>query len=1160
MLSEGLRCGGCGAPHAPRQKFCGECGARLAFRPDESGQSAPALGSGERKQVTVLFCDIVDSTPLAARLGPERMHEVITEFVALVRARVGDYEGNLSKFLGDGLMAVFGAPVAREDHAVRAALAALSIRDAVAGRAWPALGGEGRLQIRIGLNSGPVVFGSVGDGEGLQATAIGDTPNVASRMQSQAYPGQVACSEGVAQAIAGVVACRLLGLRELKGKPQPVPVFELLGPRIAQAPQRAGEANGNGGDSLLGRQAEWAVIEGALDNLAKGRGCVITVCGEAGLGKSRLLGELRARAAVLGMQCAHGACISYGKSLGYWPFREALRDGLGLRPAHSEEEALRTLDATLAQRFGADGAGMAPFMALLLGLDPAEAAGRRIRALDGLAVRQQIFRCSLALVEQFARERPLVFILDDWQWADASSVELLRHLLPLAARVPVLFALACRPQQDGVSALVESVAADHAALGLRHHRLDLRPLDEPSARRLVGRSLGRGDVPAQLQAHAFRQAQGNPFYLEELARTLVATGAIEFDERTDQWRRAARSAVAALPEGIESVIQARVDQIDAGAKQLLKVAAVIGRRVAPAVLEAVAGRQAEFAERVARLVDAQMLQRESQHADGDLLFRHPLLHQAVYDSLLAGQRRELHQTVGMVMERLFEARIEEHCALLAHHFSLAEDGPRARKYLLLAGKHAGRIAADAEALALYENAVRAGASAVQVSDPVSRAEIAASMAEALHRLGRNDAALGHALEASAAMGFAFPSGAREIRLAIAAKLARRVARRLFGPPRAPADAAYDVAARLLEVVGVIDYFLDPARFVLGILTLLEEAEKRPRSRALAVGTAALGLIFDTLGQHRLGAMMHRRAMRVAEALGDDLTLGYCNHLLGLHQYGSGQWGAALSTLTIGAAQLERAGHLRYLASCLGASYFVLRSMGDPRWLDLAERQGQLAAAANDEHAIAWAVNAAGVAHLYRGDHAAARPLFEKASIAYEAIPDYRFLSGACARRALCHALDGEVDAALELLARSQALVRRHRIGGISATAAVLVGAEAWLCVASMLPPGARRERVLRQARLACARATRHGRQVGDESAAEALRLSGILACIAGNKGAAARHFDAALKRAGAMGARHVLARTHHDIALRLGEHRHLPLARDLFAQAGAAPLKPAGGP
>ena len=1157
-MSDRLQCAECGEPHTSRQKFCGECGTRLPVRATDAGRTVPALAAGERKQVTVLFCDIVDSTPLAARLGAERMHEVITRFVALVRSAVTTYDGHLSTFLGDGFMAVFGAPMAVEDHAVRAAMAALAIRDAVAARAWPAVGGDGRLQIRVGLNSGPVVFGSVGDGDGMPATVIGDTPNVASRMQTQARPGQVACSEGVAQAIRGVVDCRPLGLRELKGKPEPVPVFELVGARRAQGLQR--ERNGMEAASLLGRESERAVLSIALDALAKGRGGLLVISGEAGLGKSRLLSELRAAAGATGLQCARGACVSYGKALGYWPFRQALRNGLGIAEGDSEAQALRKLAEVFALRFGDAGAALVPFMALLLGLSPPEPMARQIEALDGLAVGQQIFKCSLQVLEHLALERPLVFILDDWQWADQSSADLLRHLLPLAERVPVLFALAMRPLEGEMPAAREIDAAPGAVSTLVIHRIDLRPLDEQSSRDLVKRQLGRGEVPAQVQANAFRQTQGNPFYIEELVQMLVATQAIEFDAEAGQWRQTGRSAIVALPQGIDGVIQARIDRLDTEAKQLLKIAAVIGRQVSPAVLAALAGRPETFGQCLARLEEAQVLQRAASHADTDWLFRHPLLHQAVYDSLLAGQRRELHLQVGLVMEDLFAARVEEHCAVLAHHFSQAEDAPRARKYLLLAGKHAGRIAADAEALALYENALRVEAAGGPVTDPIGRAEIAGSMAEALHRLGRNDAALGHALAALAQLGFEFPRGEREIRLAIGAKLAGRASRQLLRPVHVPADAAYAVAARLFEVVGAIDYFLDPPRFVLGILTMLEEAEKRPLSRALAVSTASLGLIFDTLGQHRLGALMHRRAMRQAQELGDDLTLGYCNHLLGLHQYGSGKWTAALSTLAIGSAQLERAGHLRYLASCMGANYFVLRSMGDPRWMDLALRQQQVATSANDEHAIAWAVNAAGVAHLYRGDHAAGRPLLEKASIAYEAIPDYRFLSGAYARRALCHALDGDVDAASALLERSHTLVRRYRVSGISASAAVLVGAEAWLCVADALVPGARRERVVQQARLACARATRHGRGVGDESAAEALRLNGILACLSGDKALAARHFNAALKAARRMGALQVQARTHHDIAVRIGDPAHAQMARDLFAQTGAAPPRPTGHP
>jgi tetratricopeptide (TPR) repeat protein len=728
-----------------------------------------------------------------------------------------------------------------------------------------------------------------------------------------------------------------------------------------------------------------------------------------------------------------------------------------------------------------------------------------------------------------------------------------------------MFVIASRPGEHGdAPSALERMFADDATLAPLRRDIGLHPLGEVSARGLIGRLLESSAVPAQLEARLIRQTAGNPFYLEELVRMMVATREIERDPATDEWRLAGKPGTDALPGSVEDVILARIDRLDAGAKQLLKIAAVVGRRFSPAILAAVAREQADFEGDIAALKTAELLQDGRGHPEPELMFRHPLTHQAVYGSLLEEQRRHLHETVGLAIEETYADRREENCAVLAHHFAHARDWERAREYLFTAGTQAGRIAADAEALALYEDALRAEKASARTPDLIRRLETEASMAEALYRLGRNDAALEHALGALAELGFSYPGNAKETRSAIATKLADRTLRRLLRPLRglrsggsAPADPAYLLASRLFEVIGAIDYFLDPQRFVLGILTMREEAEKRPLSRSLVVSTSSLGLICDTLGRYRLGAGLHGRATRMAERLNDPLALGYCNHLLGLHQYSRGQWPAALVTLASGAAQLKVAGHLRFWASCIGANYFVLRSMGDPRWIELARRQLEVAEEINDHHAIAWGVNAAGVAALYRGDHDVARPLFEKASIAYEAIPDYRFLSGACARRALCHALAGEVDPALKLLERSEMLVSRYRIGGMSASAAVLVGAEAYLRVAEHLNGGARAAQVLRLADSACARATRHGRGVGDESAAEALRLNGMLAWLGGEKAHALKSWQAAIAAARVIGADYVLARTHHAVAVRTGDQAHAGKARELFSKAGAAPFRTA---
>ena len=1157
-----MRCTRCGSESAPLQKFCGECGLRLWSADDGAPDAAIArMAEGERKQVTILFCDIVGSTPLAAQLGPDRMHRVLNEFLPMVEAHARDFDGHPNKFLGDGFMAVFGAPIAREDHARRAALAALAMRDAVATHAWVTLPAGERLEVRIGLNSGPVVFGSVGDGSGAGATAIGDTANVAARLQSQARPGQVVCSDQVAAAVEAFVHCRALGTRTLKGKPVPVVVFEIAGRRLAAATSATRMAEMSSG--LPGRESECALIGASIASLAAGRGGILLVEGGAGLGKSRLLGEASRMAGAAGIRKLQGTCVSYGRALSYWPFREALRDALDIREDDEEATALRKLDAAFAQRFGDAGGNMTPFMALLLGLNPAGPEAVLVQSLDGMAAGHQIFLTSLRVIERLAEEKPLLFVLDDWQWADASSRALLAHLLPLAHEVPVLFAIAARPGVEGSGALAGSVLSDMRSDVLCRH-IALEPLGDPFARQLLGALLGSGQVHAQLEARLLRQAAGNPFYLEEMVRALKATRAIVRDPVTGDWRDQATNGAFALPDSIEGVILARIDCLDGSAKQLLKVAAVIGRRINIAVLTAVAKGHGDLDADIEKLKAAELLQDGLQHPEPELMFRQPLIHQAVYDSLLEQPRRVLHHEVGVALGILHAARLEDAYPVLAHHFARAHDQTRAHEYLLLAGNQAGRIAADAEALEYYDSALRAAREMSLSLDPVRRAELAASMAEALYRLGRYDAALDHALTALAGLGFAYPRAPHETRRAIMVKLAARALRRGLRPLRGigaggrlPADGAYRAASRLFEVVGAIDYFLDPPRFVLGILTMLEEAERRPPSRAMAISTSSFGLICDTLGLYRLAAALHRRAMSVAVALDDRIAVGYCNHMTGLHQYSTGQWTAALATLAAGAAQLDASGHLRFWASCTGANYFVLRSMGDPRWMDLARRQLEVAESIGDDHAIAWAVNSAGVAHLYRGDHASARVLFEKASVAYEAIPDYRFLSGALARRALCHALADEMEAALALLERSRSLVVRYRITGMLASAPLLVAAEAYLCIVQGTADRVQRACALKLARAACTRATRHGRRVGDESAAEALRLNGILAWVCGDAVGATKVWGAALDSAHAMGARYVQARTHHDLAVLAEIPGHTLRARELFEATGSGPYQAA---
>lgn len=1145
-----MRCAACGEDNPERNRFCGECGTRL------SGAGT----DGERKPVTILFCDIVGSTPLAERLGADRMHGVLNEFSEVVFPAAYAYGGSVNQFMGDGFMALFGAPVVHEDHAVRAGLAALEIRERVARRAWHQLPAGERIEVRIGLNAGVVVFGAVGDARRAEITAIGDAANVAARLQALAEPGQVVCSATVATALAGDIATRILGPRAVKGKSEPVEVHELVGRRTSRTHDAATVDDAEGVE-LFGRERECGLTAQALERLQTGIGGLVVVEAPAGQGKSSLLAAMRRAARGAGVAWVQGHCVSYGEGFAYLPFRDALRAALGVAGEGETAELRAALKARLEVLLPGESASLLPGMAELAGLAPDAVADERPAGLDGQAVGLQIFHSSLRVVEGLAATRPLVMVFDDWQWSDAASVALLEHLLTRAGGLPILFVVATRPGGSGRPGTFETLSAARSAAGGHCERITLSPLDDEAARRLLERALGTSEVHPTLARHVIGRCGGNPFYLEQIVRALRATDGLARDI-DGRWRLASGSVSFELPDSVEGVVLAQVDRLSPAAKELLKIVAVAGDRASATLLGALAGGTEATEPVLVELLLAGLLARRDPGHQALFVFPHALVQQAVYGSLLAERRRELHGRVGDALRAAGDVDVENRHAELAHHYVCAERWLDARDHLLEAGERAARIAADAEALAQFDRALAAVQASGRALDIVGQARLRAGIAEALYRLGRNDEALGHAVAALGSLGYAMPDKRIGVRREIARTLARgslaRIAEMLRRRPTVVSDGpAFEVTARLFEVVGTIDYFRDPERFALGILRMLAEAESRPPSRSRAISTAALALICDMLRLPRAAARLHARAARLAEACGDDVARGYCCQMRGLHQYARGDWRGALPVLETGARHLEAAGHWRLWSSCVGVSYIVLRSLGDPRWLDLAERQRRMAESTGDRHAQAWAVNAEGVACLYRGDHRGALPKFERASHAYEAIPDYRFLAGALARRGLCHALDNQPERAVPLLERAESLRRRHRVGGIAATAPLMAIAEAYLVLAEH-----RSANIdplwMPAAQAACYRAARHARGIGDESAAEVCRLSGIHAWLAGERARALRAWERGIAVATRSGARAVLARLHHELGARAGETHHAALARELFAATGAAPLTTAG--
>ena len=1162
-----MECPRCGLANPANQRFCGGCGLQL---PNGSLPSASAIEpsaqrytprhladrilssrsalEGERKQVTVLFCDVADSTPMSARLGAERMHGVLNAFFDLALENVHRLEGTINQFLGDGFMALFGAPITHEDHARRAVLAAVAIRDQIAARgAELALPAD--FQIRMGLNTGLVVVGKIGDNLRMDYTAIGDTTNTAARLQGAAEPGTIVIGEEVRRHVQSFVDLKTLKPRLLKGKPEPVPLYEVLKAHATHHP------NSSQASKLIGREAELTAIDERIDQLCKGQGGILTIRGEAGLGKSSLLAAARSLASAKRLVWVEGGCVSFGKTLSYWPFRDVLRSCFGITEEDAESQSLAKLRAGLQPLFGLESDQALPYLASVLGLPLPEDLAQQVNALDRLAVGDQVFRTSLRLFERLATTKPLVVALEDWHWADSSSAELLEHLLALAGRVPILFVVASRPDEQGAAASLKHALRTHKLLQGLHRSLDVEPLPDGAARTLISNLLGGGSLPALLQDRLTQQAEGNPFYLGELVRVLVSAQAIQRDAGSGTWRITERLTKIDLPDSIEGVILARVDRLADDAKQVLKTAAVIGRTFLYRVLRHVAENPTVLDGQVAQLKTADLVENKRYVPELELMFKHPLIQQATYATMLEDRRRLLHGQVAQCIEALFATRLEEFFSVLAYHYAQAEHWDRAQHFLLKAGDQAGRVAADAEALDHYERALVASTRSAQGLDRFERADLEIRMAEALYALGRNEAALQHAFTAFAAVGIRYPTTRRGVRLAIALKVMARAARQLWAPLRRravrgspPASSpAHMLATRALEIVGTIDINVDPERFVLSVLCLAELADERPQSREYVMSTTALGITCDFLGHYRLAKTFHRTAARAGEELGDALALGFCCVSRGTHEFCIGDWRAAEKTLLAGEAHFRAAGHLRNFATVRSTLILLHRSMGDPQWIRETEEALAIALEAKAEQGVAWATHWIGTRQLDRGDHSAACASFEETCARYESLTDRRSLSGGLSLWALCLIELGHFDKALGMLERSRLLCIEYRMTGLWATLPTMYTAEAYLRAAELMPDGASRASALALAKPACARATRQGHRVADGSAADALRLNGIYAWLTGETRRAQRLWKQGIATAERMNAKLALTRLHHELGTRTGNAAHLETARRLFA-------------
>jgi class 3 adenylate cyclase len=541
---------------------------------------------GERKLVTALFADIVGSTSLAEGMDPEDWREIVGGAHQRVSQAIYRYEGTIAQLLGDGVLAFFGAPLAHEDDPERAIRAGLNLLDGIASYAKE-LKQAGRVedfQVRVGLNTGLVVVGDIGTDLHMEYLAVGDTVNLAARVQSAAEPGELLVTQSTYKLAMGLFEFEDQGEIEVKGKAEPIHVF-----RAVKESHGAVRRRGISGlDSpLVGRSREFATLNQTIDEVGRGNGSIVSLVAEAGLGKSRLIAEWRRAVINSGaIQADHwfeGRCVSYGASMAHHLSTDLIRSLIDAPPGTSMDATRTTLRTRLEALLGDELSDVYPFIAHLLGLELEDDMAARVKYLEGQALQAKYVTAFQEMLRRMATDQPTVMICEDIHWADPSSVELGLQVMPIVPEIPLVVVLVSRPDKESPGWRMVELAREVAGAGALE--LHLAPLTEQDSRQLVSNLLNVEALPDDVRAMILSKAEGNPFFVEEVIRMLIDQGQITSED--GGWTVAGDLESLDIPDTLQGVLMARIDRLPDDAKRTLQVAAVIGRQFRASILEEV---------------------------------------------------------------------------------------------------------------------------------------------------------------------------------------------------------------------------------------------------------------------------------------------------------------------------------------------------------------------------------------------------------------------------------------------------------------------------------------------------------------------------------------------------------------------------------------------
>ncbi|MCJ7687141.1 MAG: AAA family ATPase, partial [Desulfobacteraceae bacterium] len=610
--------------------------------------------------------------------------------------------GTVNELRGDGILALFGAPIALEDAPCQAIRAAIAIHREIArfNEKQKSVRKIPPVFLRIGINTGAVVVGSVGNDLRVQFTAAGDTINMAARMEGLAEPGTTYVTEETFRLTKGLFRFEALGKKAVKGKAEAIPVYKILSAKEDVSRPRLGSERAIYSE-MVGREKELNRLELQLMKVINGEGSVVNIIGEAGIGKSRLVDELKKRDVMKRVTILEGRAISIGRNLSFHPIIDFLKQWARIRADDGEATALGKLETAVRSVFPEDVYEALPFMATLMGMNLSGRYAERVKGIEGEALEKLILKNVRDLLIRATELNPLMIVVEDLHWADRSTIDFMESLFRLAETRRIFFVNVFRPgHKETGDRIVEKT---RERLPVYYVEIVLEPLDERMSEALIDNMLSISGLHHAVIGQIVQRASGNPFFIEEVVQSFIDEGAVVLKHGTFEVTEKIRTM--AIPHTINDVLMSRIDRLEEKTRNLLRLASVIGRNFFYRILADVATTIEDIDSRLSYLKEIQIIRERRRMGEIECFFKHALAQEAAYESILFHKRKELHIKVARSIERVFSHRLHEFYGMLAYHYSRAESLDKAEEYLIKAGEEALKSSASNEALHYYQEAL-----------------------------------------------------------------------------------------------------------------------------------------------------------------------------------------------------------------------------------------------------------------------------------------------------------------------------------------------------------------------------------------------------------------------------------------------------------------------